>query len=130
MNWQPISTCPLEKRVLFWLVAENPGHRPGVFAGERSADEGKLWDGQGYYPVAWASHWMPLPDPPMKPMTLAIGILKLVSWCMLILAFVVWFWIEHLIPSTPFWIGVFAVLLMITEQGGIRGFVRHCLGKD
>lgn len=65
--WQPIETVPIETPVLLWLVTENP-ENSGAITGTASIHfHGQFWADAMYRPLAWCSHWMPLPEPPAKP---------------------------------------------------------------
>lgn len=71
MNWIKITDHLPDHstRVLLWLVTNNPEHS-GTVLGERCLHppyEDQFWDGACYRPMAWISHWMPLPEPPGKP---------------------------------------------------------------
>ncbi len=61
-GWQPIKTCPLAVTVLLWSRAWR-----SPFVGLRNGDFGACWldgDGGGFQ-MHGATHWMPLPDPPV-----------------------------------------------------------------
>ncbi len=58
-----------ETWVLLFLVTNNPAGS-GIVKGQRSSfHEGQFWGDDMYRPMAWISHWMPLPEPPPKPWT-------------------------------------------------------------
>ncbi len=63
-EWRVLETLPYATWVLLWLVTEDPANSAAVM-GQRSAHEdGRFWDGDIYRPLAWCSHWMPLPEGP------------------------------------------------------------------
>ncbi len=64
MRWFTMATAPRGKQCLFWLVTRNPANSGPVIAQISAYEPGKFWDGYTYRPVAWLSHWMPLPAPP------------------------------------------------------------------
>lgn len=66
-EWETFSgNTPIGKWILLWFIGNNaPKAAHSCTIGQISAHEpGKVWDGQGYRPVEWFSHWMPLPAPP------------------------------------------------------------------
>jgi len=67
--WQPIETCPIGKRVMFWWrpIDRNPYAESTVIGSLCSDDkEGQWWNGQrGEYQSAWhLTHWHELPGKP------------------------------------------------------------------
>lgn len=58
-DWQPIETAPLDMNVNLWFIGNNapvPGQTMGAIS---SHEVGKVWDGNGYRPIAWFTHWKP-----------------------------------------------------------------------
>lgn len=64
-DWQPIETAPMAKMVLLW-----GGGWRHPFPGMRNGDGGHVWvdtcEPQVAGWQAWATHWMPLPEPPAR----------------------------------------------------------------
>ena len=61
MGWQPIETAPKDgTRVLLWI-------EPVKIAMPFAWQDGR-WMGDDYpLNMAWPTHWMPLPEPPVTP---------------------------------------------------------------
>ncbi len=67
--WQPIETAPKDGRTLLLCWTGDPAADkkapPTAICGQISVlSDGEYWDGSGYRPIAWVTHWMPLPEPP------------------------------------------------------------------
>ena len=64
MAWQPIETAPSDTTVLLYTPSLHPTNPERV--------EARIYhDSKGGSRHAWATHWMPLPDPPnsSKPLS-------------------------------------------------------------
>lgn len=72
MKWQTIESAPKDKSVLLWWVGVKGARAPGAaLTGQVSSYEpGMFWDGHIYRPIAWITHWMPLPPPPVDTATI------------------------------------------------------------
>lgn len=66
-TWERFSgATPMDKWVLLWFIGKNaPAAARSVTLGQISSYEpGMVWDGHGYRPLGWFTHWMPLPGAP------------------------------------------------------------------
>ena len=68
MDWQPIETAPLDKRLLLWWVPSDPNQwAEACVIGEISShEEGQWYSGTTgtYQDIKHITHWSPLPDKP------------------------------------------------------------------
>lgn len=66
-EWQPIETAPKDGRTLMvWIT--DPDVSSHCFAPVSITSDGKWWDdstGDQIEPLKNATHWMPLPEPPL-----------------------------------------------------------------
>jgi hypothetical protein len=62
MEWQPIETLDLDKVALLWTPkerlyeSETIATKPDLAVDDMRVQSRRWW--------AWATHWMPLPEPP------------------------------------------------------------------
>ena len=66
-EWQPIETAPKDGRAIMVWIKGRLELQAHCFAPVSICDNGWWWDdstGDQIEPIADATHWMPLPDPP------------------------------------------------------------------
>lgn len=58
-EWKPIATAPADVELLLYSPAIGSWREPRI-------EIRLFWDTQARTRHAWATHWMPLPDPPAE----------------------------------------------------------------
>lgn len=62
-QWQPIETAPSSKPVLLWKESTQEHYVAARIRGEH----GPGWCTPDGFEIFRATHWMPLPTPPVQP---------------------------------------------------------------